>query len=374
MSPFLIPLILAALLLPTLGCSSVDITEQPPPLQPSVANGTPTYDGSPNLYLLLNQKWIEGLATEGPDFDDVDAVFWHIFSGLPDEVVVYPTENYFYFTLYSGGRQFTGNIRLPVGTRDDGDLAFAYFEFSQSGTIDRNRFTRTKHYTPADGVTVSKIDNFTYDVSYGGKSVIFNLNQIPQDPPKSFPLGQNEVFVQHTFDESGYRFFLLFNEESNYFLWVLDEEHGLTDRLETAGEDLLKGKRSGFVFWRDSMHGGRKILVGVSRLNISRNNFYDGPFDQLADNYVDDDSPLSEYMQRSLPGLRGKVNKYGYRTDTDRQLRVALANYYSYISLTNLESFMERAHASDNVYWYISRSGRAKPSSARTPTPTTPTP
>jgi hypothetical protein len=59
------------------------------------------------------------------------------------------------------------------------------------------------------------------------------------------------VFVQRTFDKSGYQFFLLFNEKSNYLFWVLNEEPGVPDVLEPAGEDLLVGRRSGFAFWVD---------------------------------------------------------------------------------------------------------------------------
>ena len=100
-------------------------------LEPAGASGKPEAGAGPDAYLLFNQRWIEGLTVDTVDFEDVDAMFWHVFSGLPDEVVVYPSENYYYFIVYLGGRQFWGNIRLPAGRWDRGVLSFGYFEFKE---------------------------------------------------------------------------------------------------------------------------------------------------------------------------------------------------------------------------------------------------
>ena len=64
----------------------------------------------------------------------------------------------------------------------------------------------------------------------------------------------------------------------------------------------------------DEAHGDRKVLVAVRRLNISRNDYFDGPFDQLADNYADE-TQVAVYMQRAFPSLQGRIDKYGYYTD-----------------------------------------------------------
>ena len=132
-------------------------------------------------------------------------------------------------------------------------------------------------------------------------------------------MGEEERFIQRTFDESGYQFYLLFNERDDYFFWVLNEEEPLRDVLDPLGDDLLVGRRSGFGLWIDRDHGDRKILVGVRQLNIRRNDYYDGPFDQLADNYADE-TAIAEYMQRAFPSLRGRIDKYGYYTDRERPL------------------------------------------------------
>lgn len=317
-------------------------------------------------YMLLNQRWNEGFASDGVDIEDVDALFWAVFSRLPDDVHVYPTENYYYFQLYTGGKQVWGNIRLPSGRREAGVLSFGYSEFNEFlTTTPTPRLTGSKFFTLADGLRVERgADDFTWTVSYKNKVVTFHMLRIEQTPPKRFKLGADEIFIQRTFDESGNRFFLLFNTARNYFFWVLDEQEGLSDVLDLVKEDLFIGRRSGFAFWKDAAHDDRKVLVAVRSLNVSRNDYYDGPFDQLADNYADE-TKVAKYMVLAAPSLRGRIDKYGYYTDREQPMRVALSSYYSYLAVSDLFSFLDRAKASDDIYQYISRRG--------IPVPTQPT-
>ena len=169
-------------------------------------------------------------------------------------------------------------------------------------------------------------------------------------------------FIQRTFDESGYQFYLLFNERADYFFWVLNEEGPVPDEFDAAGDDLLFGRRSGFAFWIDRERGNRKVLAGVRQLNIRRNDYYDGPFDQLADNYADE-TQVAAYMQRAYPDLRGRIDKYGYYTDRERPLRVALSTYFVCAAQSEMLSFIERLRPEDDPLSYISRGGREPPSS-----------
>lgn len=332
-------------------------------------------------YFSTNQKWIEGFYADPEDLDieDVGSVFWHVFSRLPDEVIVYPSENYYYFMLFVDGHQFWGNIRLAAGYRDEGEVSFAYFEFDEFASPYLEPWTRSKMLTAADGVVVEKVDRFTYDVHHRGKTVRFNLHQIPQEPPKLFALRENEVSVERTFDESGYQFFLLFNEEKDYFFWVLNEENGVPDVLTTIEgyDDVLVGKRSGFAFWEDDL--GRKVLASIRQHSVTRNDYYDGPFDQLADNYAQE-VRIREYMIKATPAYEGRINEYGYfikdqyGNPIDRPMRVALSTYQTYYTQNQFLTFIEQAKASDDPYQYISRRGvPSTPSSgtpAATPTPT----
>ena len=321
-----------------------------------------------DAYMLFNQRLVEGLYHSDIDLEDVDDVFWFVFSRLPDEITVYPSENYYYYIMYVNGQQFWGNIRLPAGRRERGVLSFAYFEFIDYPSVPGAGFSRAKYFTEADGLRIEEVDPFTWIVHYNRKSVTFHLHKLVQKPPKLFSLGEDEVFVQRTFDESGYQFFLIFNEKRNYFIWILNEEEPLVDVLEPLADDVTVGQRSGFAFWIDRAHDDRKILAMIRRIAVSRNDYYDGPFDQLADNYVDKGN-ISEYMQRAYPGLRGRIDKYGYYTDTERSSRVALSNYGTYFTHSAVLQFIQAAKESDDPYHYISRSGAPLPTG---PTPTPP--
>ncbi|MBI2855964.1 MAG: hypothetical protein HYX93_03860 [Chloroflexi bacterium] len=322
-------------------------------------------------YLLFNQRLIEGVTTRGLDLDDVDEVFGHIFSRLPDEVTVYPSENYYYFIMYVDGQQYWGNMRLPAGRRERGVLSFAYFEFVEFPSVPGTGKSQAKFYTQADGLVIEELDRFTWLVRYNGKDVVFNLHQISQEPPsQDLLVGDNEVFVERTLDESGYSFYLLFNEERDYFLWVLNEEEGVPDVFDPIQDDIVVGKRSGFAFWVDSAHGNRKVLATIRRISVTRNDYYDGPFDQLADNYADEVG-VSDYMIKASPGLEGRIDKFGYYTDSERPVRVALSNYGTYFTQNDIIQFVERAKASEDPYQYISRGGLPL---AATPTPIAPTP
>ena len=239
-----------------------------------------------------------------------------------------------------------GNIRLPAGRRDRGVLSFAYFEFREFPTTSERGPTFAKIFTESDGLKIEKIDRFSYVVSYGGKAVTFNLHQLSQEPPNLFPLADDESFLQRTFDESGYQFFLLFNERKKYFFWVLNEEELVPDILEPLEDDLLVGKRSGFAFWVDAAAGDRKVLAAIRSHSSTRNDYFDGPFDQLADNYVDEVG-VRDYLIKAAPALEGRIDKYGYYTDREREVRVALSQYFLYYNQDSLRQFMARAKATE---------------------------
>ena len=210
------------------------------------------------------------------------------------------------------------------------------------------------------------LDPFTYKVSYNQREVVFNLHKLSQEPPQLFSLGEQEKSVMRTFDESGYQFFLIFNENKNFFMWVLNEEEPYSDVLMPLSDDLLVGRKSGFAFWVDKAHNDRKVLIAIRGANATRNDYYDGPFDQLADNYVKQTN-ISEYMVRAAPSLRGRIDKYGYFTDRDRPSRVSISPYYVYFSEQALNLYFDRIKGAEDPYFLISRKGIFP-----TPTPVSP--
>jgi hypothetical protein len=282
----------------------------------------------------FHQKFIETgekqeLKNSILDLNDIDTVFWHVFSNLEPEVIVYPTENYYYFVFKANGKEIWGNIRLAVEEREAGLLNFAYWEARSAADGGEAPISSYKQYGPKDGLAIEKFSDFKYAISYNGKKVIFNLNEIPQTHPKLFTLESGEVAVQRTLDESGFGFFLIFNKKEPHFMFVLDEERNVPDRLVNFNNELATGEKSRFAFYLDKKNQ-RKILMGVHTENIMRNNYYDGPFDQLADNYIKNDD-FKKYLEATYPELTGQVDNYGKFIQYD-DARVALTPYYPYSS------------------------------------------
>ena len=233
----LVPLAIAALALAACGGAAASSSEAGSgEVAADVGSSAATVATGNQPYLVFNQRWLEGLRSDVLDLDNVDEIFSYIFSELPDEVIVYPTENYYYFKLYVDSKQLWGNIRLAAGRRERGVLSFAYFEFKESPYVTEPRLVRNKFFTDADGLRIEELDKFTFKVSFDGKDVIFNLNQISQEPPALFDLADHEEYIEKTYDESGYNFILLFNNERNYFNWVLNEEVPLPVRFLSLGE------------------------------------------------------------------------------------------------------------------------------------------
>lgn len=312
--------------------------------------------------VVLQQSVTEGFKATDIDLKNPAAVFASVFGQLPPEVTVYPTENYYYWQLYCDGREIRGNIRLASGLREKGILSFGYAEFDEFPADEgpEPEISESKYFTSGDGVEVTCPDAFTSMVKYKGKSVTFHLHRLPQIPPKSFTLPSGEEFVERTCDESGFQFFLLYNTTGKYFLWVLNTEAPVPDHLHPVGDGALLGRRSGFLFWTDKANGNRKVLAAVRDASVVRNDYFDGPFDQLADNYADQ-SGIRKRMEESLPHCKGRIDKWGYYTDVSPPKRVALTNYGTWHFLPDALEFLKKAKDSGDVLKFISLSGRPKP-------------
>jgi hypothetical protein len=89
---------------------------------------------------------------------------------------------------------------------------------------------------------------------------------------------------------------------------------------------ILIGKRTGFVFYRDRLLD-RKILVGVYEGNYRLNTYFDGPFDQLPDNFIEGET-LRQAILEISPGLKGKIDRFG--SSPDGEVRFLIKPYASY--------------------------------------------
>jgi len=289
---------------------------------------------SPNSfkpYVLFNQKLINGLRAN-LELDDVEGTYRMIFSQLPDSVFVYPTENYYYFIFYNLGRCFWGNFRLGVEERDSGFINFVYWEFNDDPKSPDAPFWM-KRFSKESGVNVVKRSNLKYEVSYQNKTVLFQLHEIEQKLPVKFSLPDDEEFIFRTCDESGFQFFLIYKRTHPHFMWVLNEEQPIPGILDSLTDSILVDRTSGFAFYLDRECSNRKILIGVRAQNVRRNNYWDGPFDQLADNYIP--HKFAEYLQEAYPYSKGRINRFGMFTDEEGS-RMAISPYFEYETLDEL--------------------------------------
>lgn len=287
---------------------------------------------TPRPKALFNQQYIEDINADFP-IDSVEAMFDLVFFQMPDSVFLYPTENYYYFRIYTRNQWIWGNFRLSVLERDKGLLNFAYYPYVDDPKSPDESPIFLKSYSAKDGVVVHKHRELCYTVEYGGKKVIFQLNDMEQAPPRLFSLRQGEVFLQRTFDESGFPFFLLFDSIQKHFMFVLNEEIKPLQGAVKLQDNILLDKLSGFVFYEDPEIQGRKTLMGVWAQNIRRNNYWDGPFDQLADNFVH--PRMGYYMETAYPYAKGGLDNYGFFRIVEAS-RLAINPYFEYDTIEEL--------------------------------------
>src|SRR5258708_5019464 len=185
-----------------------------------------------------------------------------------------------------GGAPYAGNIRIELGDDDKVAVHFAYYqdwsEWRQDSPVTHVVLDGSR------GVGVEKMERLVYRQSYGGKSVVFALNDLSQVRPPAGALAPGEKFIGPIFDESAIRFFLVYNSKLKVFHYILDETMEVADEFFPRGRSnrILIGKRTGFAFYRDHRLE-RKILVGVYEGNYRLNTYFDGPFDQLPDNFIE---------------------------------------------------------------------------------------
>jgi hypothetical protein len=246
-------------------------------------------------------------------------------------VTIYPSENYYYFGFYDKGLAWSGSLRLAAESRDDGMLQFIYYETF-------NRWQPSSYGTevmlgPEDGVTITKLGRFRYKVAYEDVAVVFHLHQLDMTLSPQTILAEGETYVGSLFDESGIGFDLIYSEPMNNFMFLLDTSDAYSERFHDIGDGLVVGKRTGFVYYRDGAYN-RSILLGVNYHMSRINSHYDGPFDQLPENYYAEIG-FWDYVFKAYPGIKGQVSPYG---SFDDETIFAIATYIRYRRISKLDS------------------------------------
>jgi hypothetical protein len=264
-------------------------------------------------------------------------VFEFVLSSVPETATIYPSENYYYFSFFHDSIEYVGNIRLDKSDRDRGMLHFAFF----------------KRYTPwrrgadptylylgkKDGVAVERIDELTYTVTFKDHKKRFDLVDLSKVVPPKSKVGDDEIYIGPTFDESGVQFYLMFNPKYKQFLFVLNEEVPVPEPryISEHAQNITVGWRTGFAYYNDPFLS-RKILVGVHAANSRVNNYYDGPFDQLPDNFIKGNT-LRDAILSIEPELEGKMDRLG--NSPDGKSRFFIGPYKYYDDETELAEFGE---------------------------------
>jgi hypothetical protein len=294
--------------------------------------------GQPRLY--THESYVEDATrvTELPIKDAVSMFEW-VLGSLKDRVKVYPTENYYYFYFIYNSTRYAGNIRLDASDRDRGKVHFAYYE-DLAEWKDEEAVTHIV-LDKSHGVAVEKLAPLSYRVSFKSKSVVFDLNDLSKVVPPAAALAPDEKYLGPVFDDSAIRFFLVYNSKLKIFHYILDETIRVADDFFAAKstDRILIGRRTGFAFYRDH-HLDRKILIGVFEGNARVNNYFDGPFDQLPDNFLVGDT-LRRIILEVEPSLAGRIDRFG--GSPDGSSRFLIAPYLHYRAENELDVFHECA-------------------------------
>ena len=308
------------------------------------------YNPKPNSNLLFNEKFIEALQSD-LDYKNSEKVFEFVFSNLDNQVTVYPSENYYYFEIFAGGKSFNGAIGLFADIIDDGRVMFGYAERQIENQTQQNSYTI--YLNQSDGLGVEKIDSFKYVVSYKSKNVVFNFNQLNITKPSNLKLYESEKFVAPVLDESGLKFLLVYNKEINGFYWILDENYSKIS-LTNIFDNILVDRRTQFIFYNET---GRKVLIGVNRNNVMANNWYDGPFDQIPYNYVKTgEIEIKPYIDLVYPKVKNTVDRYGKFIGTDNRVAISPYTHYSEIGeIVDKVTVCERSNQTLSIYECITK-------------------
>ncbi len=288
-------------------------------------------DSAPKLWTL--ESYIQDVTrADTLDVDDPLKVFAFVLDSLPARVTVYPTENYYYFRFTHRGTPYSGNIRIEVSDKPAA-LHFAYYK-TQTPWHSEAKATEVT-LGSAQGVTLEKQDRLLYRVAYRDKSVVFALNDLAGVKPPAAMLAPDERFIGPVFDESGIRFFLVFNDKRKIFLYIVDSSAPLPEETFPARDNsrIEIGRRTGFAYFRD-LKLPRQILVGVFEDNLLLNTYYDGPFDQLPDNFIEGETLRSAIVAASPP-LKDKIDRFGRAFE--RNIRYAIKPYLAYVEPSDLE-------------------------------------
>jgi hypothetical protein len=244
--------------------------------------------------------------------------------------------------------KWAGNLRFDVETRDEGKVHMSYFKDFTQWQGDETDFTVV--WDSSMGLELGKLSKWEYELGFKGHKVVFELNAMEGVEPPPSIIAESEQYLGPIFDESGIRFFLFFDPDALAFKYVLDETDTVADDfLESEiSPEISIGRRTGFAFVEDE-YLPRKLLIGVYGGNIGQNNYLDGPFDQLPDNFLQGDE-LQQAILTVSPELDGTIDRFG--NSQDGTVRYLIAPYISYEYVQDLGVLLDCKNAVTQRAYY----------------------
>ncbi len=301
------------------------------------------------LKLHTNQEMIEELLQPNDlDAKNPNAVFEAVFEALPSKVTVYPTESYYYFTFHLNGIVYAGNIRFDAWDQFDGKVHFAYA--NEYAYWRKPLDPVYKKMGPADGVEVTQVNKFLYKIAFKGKTVEFSIPDLSNVNPAPGMLSEDEVYIGPSWDESGVQFYLIFNRTAKTFLYLLVDTPKVDQyQPSSLSPAVTVGNRTSFAFYKDKFKD-RQILMGDFVGHTMLNDYFDGPFDQLPDNYVRGNTLLDAILEVE-PGMKGeKVDRYG--ADPTGEFRYGITSYKYYSRVSDLKPIVDCAEKNNDPARY----------------------
>ncbi len=251
-----------------------------------------------------NENLIRGSQTT-VDVDDAAAVFRYVFSALPLRTIIYPSGNNYYFSFPCSRGVVRGNLRLTADLRTAGEIGMSY----SLGVPGRDK-TISVRLGRRQGLHMIGLGQRAWLCYYRWTTVVFLLNHIVITPPSHARLLPGETWAAPTFDESGLRFYLVFQDQPAHLFWILNQDLPVAEEFDRTAANIAIGRRTGFAFYVD-LPNHRWILVGIDRRNSVENTWYDGPFDQLPDEIEAGRPRLRGYLEAVYPDVRGQIDDYG---------------------------------------------------------------
>lgn len=284
----------------------------------------------------FNQDFVEQSQAWGLDLQDRDAVLRHVLEAMESEIIVYPSEGYYYFSFLNEGEVIRGNLRFDASFRDEGKISFVYFKaHGQGETVDFFHILSKE-----TGVSLTKKGALRYELEFGDLKRSVQIYDAKRELASKPDLGEREEYVGPTYDESGVRFDVVFDHGSKEFFYQHNIRLGASETfraLDNKGR-LLIGNRTGFAYYSDA-DNKRRVLIGVSAANVANNSYFDGPFDQLPDSFVDG-MHLKKLIELSNPESIGKIGAYGTFLN-DEGSRYAISPYIEYANESELYAYLQ---------------------------------